>query len=79
MSRIEKLFSQESVWNCEFYVLLCIKLLSTFSSWKDDIIEKRILGSILWRAQNVWHGYSKKVACEKKHETMKVYDISKKK
>jgi len=51
--------------------MLYTKLLSTLSSWEDNIVEKRILGFFLWRMQSVWHGYSKMVACERKHEGWK--------
>jgi hypothetical protein len=33
------------------------------------------LGSILWR-ESIWHGYFKKVACERRHEVAKVYHDS---
>jgi hypothetical protein len=55
---------------CEFHVMLCMEMLSTLSLWKDDIVERRVLGSVLWRVQNIWHGYSKRLHV--RVETMKV-------
>jgi hypothetical protein len=61
---------------CEFHIMLHIELLSTFSSWENEVVDKRVLGFVLWKTQSVWHGYSKKVACERRHATMKVHHDS---